>query len=263
MSLDYWHKQTHDKPMYADLLWSRPENKQSAGKLLIIGGNLHGMAAPAEAYQEAAKAGAGLTRVLLPLSVKSLAGKLLETIDYAPSTPSGSFASAALAEWLDGAAWANGVLLPGDLGRNSETAIVLEKFLQKNTGSVVLAKDAADYVSATPAMVLGRPNTLLVLTIAQLQKLFSGTNQPVAITFGMDLLHLVDALHIFTSTYPIFIMVKHLNQVVVAVDGQISTTPIEGPEDAPWRVKTATHAAVWWLQNPAKAFKALTTSLLE
>ena len=44
MNHDYWHKQTSSKPLFPELIWSRPENRQLAGKLLIIGGNLHGFA---------------------------------------------------------------------------------------------------------------------------------------------------------------------------------------------------------------------------
>ena len=43
--MDYWHKQTAENPLYEDVLWARPENKHGAGKLLVVGGNLHGFAA--------------------------------------------------------------------------------------------------------------------------------------------------------------------------------------------------------------------------
>jgi hypothetical protein len=262
MERAFWRKQTKDQPLFPDLLWSRPENKQHAGKLLIIGGNLHGFAAPAEAYQEATAAGIGTARVLLPVSIKNIAGRLLETVGYATSTPSGSFSRQALAEFLEHAAWADGVLLAGDLGRNSETAIVIESFLTKNSSLVTLVKDAADYMVATPEMLLNRTQTLLVLTIAQLQKLYSNAKFREPITFSMDLLHLIDALHGLTIKYPTAIVVKHLNQLVIAYGGQIGTMSApDSPEDM-WRVKVATHAAVWQLQNPSKPFEAIMTSLV-
>jgi hypothetical protein len=257
MDKTYWHKQTKDKPLFEDLLWSRPENKRTAGKLLIIGGNSHGFAAPAQAYGESIEAGIGLTRVLLPLSVKSMAGKLLETVDYAPSTLSGSFSTQALAEWLDHSTWADGVLLAGDLGRNSETAILLEKYLGKTDAQVTLTGDAADYVISTPETTIKRPKTLMVLTLAQLQKLYVGAHREQAITSGMDLLHLIDMLHDLTKDLGVAIITNHLQQIVVAYGGQVSTTPnLESSS-----VKIAAHAAVWWLQNPGKPFEAITTSL--
>src|SRR3982750_2547854 len=119
MDRTYWHKQTAEKPLFPDMLWSRPENKRQAGKLLVVGGNVHGFAAAATAYAEAGKAGIGTARVLLPDSLQKTVGRVLEAGEYAPSTPSGSFSQRALAELLEMASWADGTLLAGDFGRNS------------------------------------------------------------------------------------------------------------------------------------------------
>src|SRR5580704_1951753 len=139
---DYWHRQTADKPLFPELLWSRPEHKAQAGKLLIIGGNLHGFAAPAEAFAIAEKTGIGTTRVLLPDALHKTIGKVFMAGEFAPSTPSGSFAKKSLAEFLEMANWADAVLIAGELGRNSETAIVLEQFVEKYSGQLTIAKDA-------------------------------------------------------------------------------------------------------------------------
>jgi NAD(P)H-hydrate repair Nnr-like enzyme with NAD(P)H-hydrate dehydratase domain len=263
MEHTYWQKQMLKNPLFADLLWSKPESKQTAGKLLIIGGNSHGISAPAEAYSEAAKAGVGTARVLLPDSTKATVGALLENVEFAPSTPSGSFSQHALAELTDHANWADGVLVAGDLGRNSETAILLEKFLDKFTGRVTLTKDAAGYVIASPKSALERPNTLLVLTIADMQKLFIKLSQNTAITYDMGLVKLVEALHDFTVSTKLSVVVKHAGQLIVAVNGQVSTTPTESNNEEARRIKVAAHTAVWWLQNPSKPFEAITTSLLQ
>jgi ADP-dependent NAD(P)H-hydrate dehydratase / NAD(P)H-hydrate epimerase len=258
---DYWHKQTVEKPLYPDLLWSRPENKKQAGKLLIVGGNAHGFAAAGEAYAEAAKAGIGTARVLLPDSLQKTVGRVFEAGEYAPSTPSGSFGRRALAELLAMSQWADAVLLAGDFGRNSETAILLEQFISKYSGQLAVTKDAADYFTKTPEPLLGRENTLVVLSFAQLQKIAINSHFLPALTFEMDFLRLVDALHEFTLKHQPAIIIKHLQTIFVAVDGQVSTTKL--PEDIDiWRVKTAARAAVWWLQNPAKPFEALTASLV-
>jgi ADP-dependent NAD(P)H-hydrate dehydratase / NAD(P)H-hydrate epimerase len=257
---NYWHKQAADKPLFEDMLWSRPENKNQAGKLLIIGGNQYGFAAAAEAYGTATKSGLGTARVLLPLAVKKIAGGLLPELEYAASTPSGSFAKSAFGEFIEQSRWADGVLLAGDLGRNSETAILLENFLSKYIGMTTLTKDACDYVLETPKIILERKNTLLVITMAQLQKLAMGIKYNNAFTVSMDLLRLVNELHEFTLRYPAKIIIKHLDQLVVAQDGQISSTRLFQKQPI-WRVKTAATAAVWWLQNPSKPFEALTTSV--
>jgi len=261
MDHTFWQRQTSDKPLFPDLLWSRPENRAHAGKLLVIGGNAYGFAAPAEAYAESLKAGVGLTRVILPLRVKSLVGKVLESVEYAMSNPSGGFSQLALGELLAQAEWADGVLLAGDFGRNSETAILLEKFLANYVGQVTITKDAVDYFTPNPAAILTRSQTTLVLSFAQLQRLAIGAKFTTAFTFDMDFFRLIDALHEFTEKHQISIVTKHLDNIFVAVTGEVSSTKVEGLEV--WRVRTAAHAATWWLQNPGKPFEALTTALAQ
>ncbi len=262
MNREYWHKQSADKPLYPDLLWSRPENQTTAGKLLIMGGNQYGFVAPSEAFKAAEAAGAGTVRMILPNSLKQFVGPVFEAGSLAPSTASGSFSKAALDEWYDQSAWADGVLLAGDFGRNSETATLLESYLSKHTGQVTITQDAADYILSHPKPVLNRPNTMLVITLAQLQKISSGANYEKAFTLGMDLMHLVDNLHEFTLRVPVNIVVKHHDQLVVGVNGQISTTQLNQDKEI-WRVQTAAHSAVWWLQNPLKSFESITTAIFE
>lgn len=262
MDRTFWHKQTPDKPLYPDLLWSRPENKRQAGKLLVVGGNLHGFAAPATAYNEALKAGIGTARVLLPDSLQKTVGRVLEAGEYAPSTPSGSFARAALGELTAMAGWADGVLLAGDFGHNSETAILLEQFINKYTGQLTLTKDAVDYFAKTPDGLLGRAETTLVLSFSQLQQLAASAKFTTPFTFDMDFLRLIDALRNFTLQHPTAIITKHLQNIFVAAGGQVSSTKLEKDIEI-WRVNAAARAAVWWLQNPAETFEALTTSLVE
>jgi NAD(P)H-hydrate repair Nnr-like enzyme with NAD(P)H-hydrate dehydratase domain len=260
MEPTYWQKQANDQPLFPDLLWSQPENRLHAGKLLIIGGNLHGFAAPAEAYAESQKAGIGSVRVLLPDSLQKIVGKIFEGGEFAASTPSGSFSQKALGEFLGAGEWANGVLLAGDLGKNSETAVLLEKFGEKYAGQLTVTKDAADYVVAAPQKSLGRPETTLVLNFAQVQKLTAAAKFPHAFTSNMDFLQLVGMLHNFSETYPATIIVKHLDTIFAASRGRVSSTKIPEKFEI-WRVKTAAHAAVWQLQNPGKPFEAASTAL--
>ncbi len=262
MKPSYWVSQSKDKPLFPELEWSRPENRLHAGKLLVIGGNLHGFAAPAEAYGYAERARAGTVRALLPDSIRKIVGIILPEAHFAPSTrTSGSFGQKALADFLESAAWADGVLVAGDLGRNSETAILLEAFLGKHSGQVTLAKDAVDYAASAPQSVLERPDTLLVLSFAQLQRLAVAAKYPEPVKFSMDLLHLAEWLHNFTAAHSPSIVVKHLNHILVAINGQVSSTVLA--EDTPiWRIRTAATASVWWMQNPSRPFDAITASLV-
>lgn len=261
MEHTYWHRQTKAAPLFPDLEWSRPETATTAGKLLIVGGNAFGFAAPALAFQAAQKAGIGTSQMLLPDSMRKFVGKAFTAGELAPSTPSGSFSQRALLELLTMSQWADGVLLAGDLGRNSETAIMVEKFLTKFTGQVTITQDAVDYAIAIPDLVTTRADTLLVLSYAQLQKLAISAHFTTAFTFDMDFLRLIDALHEFTTMHSIHIVTKHLDNIFVAVNGQVSSTKLESDQKV-WRVEMAAKSAVWWLQNPTKPYDALSTAVI-
>lgn len=262
MDNTYWHRQSADKPLFPAMEWSRPQTKASAGKLLIVGGNAHGFAAPASAFQQAEQAGIGTARMLLPDSMRPFVGKTFTAGELAPSTPSGSFAQKALLELLTMAQWADSVLLAGDFGRNSETAILIEKFLTTYTGQVTLTQDAIDYITPASQLILHRPDTTLVLSFAQLQKLATHARFTTAFTFDMDFIRLVEALHTFTQKHRCNIIVKQLQNLFVAVNGQVSSTKLESDLKT-WRVMTATRAAVWWLQNSEKPYEALTSAMCQ
>lgn len=255
MERSYWQNQGHD-PLFPDLLWSRPEHRTHAGKLLIVGGNEHGFSAPAEAYSAALKAGAGAVRVVLPDKLHRTIGKLFPESEYAASTPSGSFASRSLAELLAAAQWADRVLLAGDFGSNSETIAMIENFTGKYSGKLVLANDALDHI---PASLIERENTLFVLNFSRLQKLFQIIHSTVAITSKMDLISLVEALHQLTEGTKLQVITMHDEHIFVALEGQVSTTKDNNNSLA----KLAATASVWWLQNDGKPFEALTTAIYD
>lgn len=261
MEHTYWHKQSKDRPLFPDLLWSRPENKRQAGKLLVVGGNAHGFTAPAEAFTQAQKAGIGTVRVLLPDALEQTVKPLIPDALFASSTPSGSFARTALATLLDEAAWADGVLLAGDFGRNSETAVAIENFVQKYRGPLTITQDAINYLIETPGETQNREQTIFVLNIGQLQKFLQAIHWDEPATFSMGIPKLVELLHDFSAQHKVLIVTKLQQQFVVAAGGEISTIPTNIEEDDFWRLKTAASGSVWHLQNPTKPFEALTTAL--
>jgi len=261
MDATYWHRQTKDKPLFPDMQWSKPENRASAGKLLIIGGHAHGFAVPAQAYSESLKAGIGVAKVLLPDALQKIVGSQLLEAEFAPSTPSGSFSRRCLSDFLVHSDWSDCSLIAGELGRNSETAILLESYIEKYTGPLAVTRDGIDYFYHLANKLFARQDTLLVVSMAQLQKLVTGAKFSRVITFSMDLLQLIDVLHELTDRYPVHLIVKHLDTIMVASGGQVSTTRLH--EDIQiWRVSCAAHASTWWLQHQNKPFEALTTSVV-
>ena len=77
----------------------------------------------------------------------------------------------------------------------------------------------------------------------------------------MDLMHLVTVLHKFTTAYPVSIITKQHDVMIVAAAGDVSTTKTKQDTEV-WRVRIAAAASVWWLQHPQKPFEALTVSVL-
>lgn len=262
MDYAYWHKQTKDNPLFPNLLWNRPENRRHAGKLLMLGGNVHEFTAPALAYNEAHQAGAGSIRTMLPDALEKTVGSLVPEAVFVPSTPSGSFATKALGEIMTHTPWADGVLLAGSFGKNSETAVVLEELLRTYSEQLTLADDAIDYFLKTPSVLRERPKTTIVATISQLQQFVTNSQYSTPITHTMDLMQLVRLLHEYTAQIPLNIITYHMDTYIVASAGNISTTP-QAAEVKSWHIATAAHTATWWLQNPASRFEALTTAILK
>ncbi len=257
----YWHKQTVDKPLFPDIEWSKPEQRSQAGRLTIIGGNKSGFAAVAENYSQALKIGVGECRVVLPSALKkSIPPGLTDTI-FVPTNPSGGMAKEGWPQLLAAAEWANNLLLVGDSGGNSETAILYEKILTETKTPVTITRDAVDLLRAQANTLVERPQTLLVLSFAQTQKLFQAVYYPKVLTFSMQLTNLIEALHKFTVTYPVCVITFHNQHLVIAEGGEVSSTPLNNPMEI-WRGSLATRASVYWGWHPGQLFKAVSASII-
>lgn len=261
MDATYWRTQTSTKPLFPDIEWAKPEQRHGAGRLAIVGGNKLGFAGVAEAYSRSLASGIGSARVLLPDALKKAIPPTITDTIFGPTTLSGGLSKNASGELAALGAWASGVLFVGDAGRNSETAILYEDFLRQTSGPIILTRDAVDLVKNSAHVLVERDHTLLVVSFAQLQKLFQAVYYPKILTFSMQLAQLVDALHKFTVTYPVTITVLHKDHLVVAHAGDVTTTPWDNAM-AIWRGSVATTAACYWLWNPTKPLEAITASLL-
>jgi NAD(P)H-hydrate repair Nnr-like enzyme with NAD(P)H-hydrate dehydratase domain len=255
----YWLKQDSTKATFDDLIWSQPEHSSQAGKLLIIGGNVHGFSAVAKAFQQATKAGAGSVRILLPDVLRKMIAKLFLEAEYSPSTPSGSFSMKSLAEFIDFSSWSDLTMLTGDIGRNSETAMLLEAFVNQYKGPLSITKDALDCFVNNPKTLTDRSQTIIVGNIAQIQKIFLKILPQIAITSSMNLVQLVEALHELSNGSNAIYMTEHMGNILAATNGSVSTTKITNSLTS-WQVEATSYASVWLMQNSNKPFEAITTS---
>jgi NAD(P)H-hydrate repair Nnr-like enzyme with NAD(P)H-hydrate dehydratase domain len=251
-----WQKQSTDKPLFEDLLWSRPQNKRQAGKLLIVGGQAQEFSNVAAAYESSLKAGAGTIKPLLPDSLNKLAG-MIPGVEFAPSNKSGSFARSALAELLDHATWSNAVLLAGDFGKNSETTLMLDSFFAKYSGLLAISGRSLPAIDVDAQKLFGRKNTILALTLAELQKLSTELKFEKAVTSTMSNDELASLLHKLTEQYPVNIVLSAEEFIWTASNGRVASTKAESLKSLS---ELAAYAVTWSLQHPNKTFEAITVS---
>jgi NAD(P)H-hydrate repair Nnr-like enzyme with NAD(P)H-hydrate dehydratase domain len=261
MDYSFWKKQPANSPLFPDIEWSKPEQRSKAGRLAIIGGNKLGFAGVAEAYGIALSTGVGESKALLPDALRKTIPKAMTAAVFAPTNPSGSLGKDALAEMNALGNWAESVFLVGDAGRSSETAVLYEQFISDYQGQLVITRDAIYLVKNSAQLLVERPETVLVASFAQLQKIFQAIYYPKVLTFSMQLTNLVEALHKFTLTYPVTIVTLHKDSLLISHNGEVITTPWDNPM-AIWRGSVAAKAACYWLWNPRKPAEAIATSVI-
>lgn len=252
---EYWLKQTIEKPLFSDLLWSKPENKMHAGKLLIIGGSTNGFAHTVGCFMEANAAGAGIVKVLIPDSTKKLIGQHNEDIIFGSSTKSGGFAQSALGEFIESSNWADAVLLSGELGNNSDTTILFEKFLDNYSDSLIISGDAFDFCHSFFNKLLRNHGVTFILDINKLQKLAVAAKVTKPVTSKISLVNLIQVLHEMTELNNANIVIEFSNFIIIASQGFVSTTNIVKKENL--QIKLSANTSVWFMQNKTKIFEAL------
>ena len=256
----FWQIQTPGTALFPNIEYNKPEQKSHAGRLGIIGGSKLGFVAVGEGYQTALDIGVGYVKVVLPDTLKKSVPPVLTDVTFGASNPSGSLGKESMNELRALGDWADGMLLIGDSGRNSETAILYEDFLTRYSGMLTVTRDAVDILLNASDSVLNREQTLIVASFAQLQKMFRKVYYPKMIAFSMQLAQFVDTLHKFTITYPATIVTLHQEHLVIAKSGHVVTQKWDDPMTI-WKGTTATKAASYWLWNPSKPLESVATSI--
>jgi NAD(P)H-hydrate repair Nnr-like enzyme with NAD(P)H-hydrate dehydratase domain len=256
----YWKKQTLENPLYPNLEWERPERKDLAGRLLIIGGSTGSFHGVADAYRVSLNAGLGEARALIPESLRKITVDF-PNISYAPANSTGSFSLKARDNLLFSAQWADGVLLSGEYGRNSETSVVLSELIRSYNGFITITKDAIDLLHTEIKNILSKDKTIIVCSYSQLQKIGKEIKDKKAFKFSDDLTHVVSHLHEITSQYPSTLITKHDNYLILASRGEVTTTERKDLNEL-WCLETAAKTAANILQFKNKFNEALAASLL-
>ena len=263
MQHDTWQKQTK-QPLFPELEWNKPERRDQAGRLLVIGGSSHALSAPANAYQQSKRLGIGDVKAVLPVSTKRLIDKSAVDALFLPSTPSGEFSRDGELELLDYASWADTLLFAGDVGRNSQTTILLESIVRSFSGQIICTKDAVDSLLLQPKILFERESTTLVVSFSQLQKLLKNYSYLYPLSFNMELAQLVEYLNVLSKKIKCSLITLHNKQYIVAHNGTIVTTKItSNTEPKIWRLSTAVAASCYQTWSPTKPLEALTQAIYQ
>ena len=256
--LSYWQKA--EKPLFTELSWNIPERK--TGRIAVVGGNAQSFATPIKISEYLSQTLPFETvATLLPDSLRT---KLppLPNFTFFPSTASGSFAKSL--ELRRALTDIDATLLIGDLSRNAATAVALADALIKNEHLLVLARDSLDLLATETDAWINRANVIVVASLLQLQKLFRAIYYPRMIMLSQPLVPTLETLHKFTLSYPITLLTLHENQIIVASNGKIITTPLQKTTYTPlslWSGKLASNILALNFYNPQKYLEATVSAL--
>lgn len=257
-STTYWHKQSQANPLYKDFEWNRPERISERGKLGIIGGQASGFLSVAGSYKIAKENEVGQIRVLLPDILKKSIPISADDVRFTKTSATGGLSIESLDDLIKLSNWADVCLMIGDAGKSSETSICYENMMSNTEKPLLITRDSFDLLIHSTNILLNRNNTALVLSFAQLQKLFKSSYYPIVLSFNSQLTQVVEALHKFTITYPLCVSVFHQSNIIIAYNGEVTTTRFENPLDI-WRGVTATKMAINWTyktKDPLQCFTA-------
>ena len=252
--MDYWRTQDPKKPLFENLLWSKPEQKSLAGRVGLVGGSKGVFVAVAKAHQTITELGPE-TSLVLPADLKPLL-KTIPNVVFSTTNPSGGLANQALNDLLTLQSSTDSLLLIGDAGKNSETSLLYDQ-----TKPVVVARDAIELISGAFHHVVNQPNFTLIMSFTQAQKLFRSVYYPVMLLHSMTTLRLIEALHKFTITYRPTLVLFHQNQVFIARDGQVISSQFERASEI-WQGTTQAKIVCWQTWNPQKPLEATACAVL-
>ncbi|HEX5797919.1 MAG TPA: hypothetical protein VFX79_01060 [Candidatus Saccharimonadales bacterium] len=250
-----WQKQTQDSPLFPDLLWSRPENKKYAGRLLIIGGKASEFQNISSAYSFAHEAGAGSIKILTPESLRKITENI-QGAEFAPSNKSGGFAKTALAQFFDLGEWADHILLAGDFGKNSETTVILDGFLLKNSKPVTISQNALGSIGITFEQLIKMPLTLVIDRMV-FQKIGKAVGTHVPITSLTTYENMGDIIQNISARSNASFVIMDEEHIWTAVKGELISTKSK-PVDIN---ALSSYCTVWQMQNPGKPLEALSTAV--
>lgn len=243
----------NEQPLFPKILWNRPINKLTAGRLLLVGGHSHDFVTVQEIYQLAMASGIAQCTIAMPDSLR----RLLPPFDdayFVPASPSGSIGRGATAELVSLAEETDGLSLGADLSNNSETAAATEHLLAESSRPRCLYLEALDIVSFNPQVIIDKDNSCIIINMQEFFKLADKLNIPLNIQPERGLLGRVELAQSIAADIKASLVLVG-KEIIIVTGSQTSVTP-----GISARISSAIYAvmSVFWTQKPD--FEHLTTA---
>lgn len=227
----YWQRQEPKKPaLFKGIDLMPPEQKKFAGNFLVLGGRAGAFFTVMKTAEELKTQKVASVEVFLPDSLKKVLPAKLENVAFLPSERAGGFAGELSKETLARVQDKDAVVLAGDLGKGKASEALALAFLQRapKQQCFFAARDAVEVLTARAQAVFAQERELfLLLTKAQLKKLFEALYFPRIVALTTPLIQMVEIVHKFGLSYPRVTLITVVEgQVLLAQNGQVVTLPL-------------------------------------
>lgn len=213
-----------DKPLFPNVLFSRPVTRSGGGTLLVVGGHSGEFSLPTAIHQLALAAGVGECQVALPDVLAKLLGGSPGT-HFVTSSPSGSLGTEALGRLLELSEEADAVALGASLSNNSNTSILIEKLATELERPIVVFADALTALQHNPGIITNNPSALVIATMPEVFKLCGKLGVAINIRKDAGLLNKLEIIQDLRAAgacgYAVF-----GSEIIVAADTAMVVTPI-------------------------------------
>ncbi len=225
---DYWQQQT-DKPLFEDLVWSRPENKNQLPKIAIVGGSKQGFIDSFQTFEQAEKVGCGDLKLVLPDSLKNNLPKNDTRLIFVKSNKNGAFSDELLTHLKALSSQANLITIADDIGRDSMTWVAIDSFLKLDLSDVMLVGKSCISNDVMIDTIISRQRlTTFVVNQQPLQKVASRLPTDTHFLSTDQLTNTVQKLHALTTQLQnIMIIATTSELVIIAYKGQIYSTKLK------------------------------------
>lgn len=242
-----------DKPLYEDILWSRPVRR--TGRILLAGGHRDGFAELQKLYQGFEDAQVAECRLALPDKLSKLVGSL-EGISLLASNPSGSIARDALAELVHLANESDLVSLGPDLSNNSETTLVMQRLITETRASVLIPPQSTEQLLPEAGEWKEKENLLLCVNHKQLYKLATKLAVDTTIPLSPTADLIAEIAQKVSETFAPSLILLMPDSIIVAVNGKSSIAKAQTSNLG----EITGLLGTFWLQSSTKRYEALTTA---